>query len=163
MYRVGRAADRTRDGSKVSPVNERVTRGVDSRPDLMGRLGSDRVVSWCVGPASFLGMRGQEVVPQAWGSASGEEESRRGQAPVREPAQVGRPDAQSADYYWPATTSAENPTNAWNVNNNNTPNSNQVCCVRGAHDATAVFTRESVPAVAARSAAQAEYPQRASG
>ena len=57
--------------------------------------------------------------------------------PVREPAKVGNPDVQSA-HYRSATTSAENPTNAWNVSTNNKLNSNQVWCVRGEHDAPAV-------------------------
>ena len=88
-------------------------------------------------PRLILGHAGQEIVRRARGSVSGEAESRRGPALVREPAPVGRPDAQSAHYYWSATTSAENPTSAWRVNTNNTPNSNQVCRARGAHDAPA--------------------------
>jgi hypothetical protein len=70
-----------------------------------------------------------------------------------ESAQVGRQNVQSANY-WSATTNAENPTNAWNVNffngnvnNTNKTNSNQVWCVRGEHDAPSVFDGESLPAV----------------
>ena len=82
-------------------------------------------------------------------------------APVREPAKVGSPDVQSA-HYWSATTSAENPTNAWNVSTNNKLNSNQVWCVRGEHDAPAVVARGSVQAVSVLPAAYEEGPQRIS-
>lgn len=90
-------------------------------------------------------MRGQEVVPRARGSASGEADSGRGVVPFRESAKVGRQYVQSANY-WSATTNAENPTNAWNVNfnngnvnNNNKTNTNHAWCVRGEHDAPSLF------------------------
>jgi hypothetical protein len=49
-------------------------------------------------PRIILGHAGQEIVPRARGSVSGEAEPRRGPALVREPATVGRPDARSARY-----------------------------------------------------------------
>jgi hypothetical protein len=86
--------------------------------------------------------------------------------PSRESAKVGRQDVQSANY-WSATTNADNPTNAWNVNfnngnvnNNNKTNTNHAWCVRGEHDAPSVFVRESVPAVSPLPATEAEHPQR---
>ena len=59
--------------------------------------------------------------------------------------QSGQTSVESATY-WSATTNADNPTNAWNVNfnngnvnNNNKDNNNFVWCVRGEHDALPVF------------------------
>jgi hypothetical protein len=86
--------------------------------------------------------------------------------PLARSAKVGRQEVQSANY-WSATTNADNPTNAWNVNfnngnvnNNNKTNTNHAWCVRGEHDAPALFVRESVPAVSPLPATEAEHPQR---
>ena len=58
---------------------------------------------------------------------------------------MGRQYVQSANY-WSATTNADNPTNAWNVNfnngnvnNNNTTNTNHAWCVRGEHECGSVL------------------------
>ncbi len=59
--------------------------------------------------------------------------------------QSGQTIVQSA-FYWSASTNANNPTNAWNVNfnngnvnNNNKDNNQHAWCVRGEQDAFALF------------------------
>ena len=96
----------------------------------------------------------RRAVLHPWGSVSGEAGLRKGSAlSFRESAKVGRQEVQSANY-WSATTNADNPTNAWNVNfnngnvnNNNKTNTNHAWCVRGEHDAPHLFIGESLPAV----------------
>ena len=72
-------------------------------------------------------------------------------------------------FYWSASTNAALPTDAWDVHFNDggveghgKANSIHAWCVRGEHDALAVFARESVPAVSPLPATQAEHPQRSS-
>ena len=72
----------------------------------------------CYAMHSVHGMRDRRAVCRTRGSDSGEADSEKGLAPVRESAEVGSSDVQSA-HYRSATTSAENPTNAWNVSTTN--------------------------------------------
>ena len=53
----------------------------------------------------------------------------------------GYPVTNVLNEYWPATTNAENSTNAWNVNNDNTTNSNHAWRVRGGMHADAYERR----------------------